>query len=242
MGFLLFAGCSLVAFAFPATVFTLVVSKRIQLVIIAICSAFLWLLGLTVAALVRYTIPALQDGPYPMMVMSLITTEFTRYFLFRIYIKTERSFSVVSTNGVLFPMSDFYSSVAAGLGFGFMHSLLLYGSILSNALGPGTLFADTCPYFSTFVVSAWTACFFGILHVALMVIAFDALRRKHVARRMLLHVLLHTLAIGSTAVNTAEGGCLYALGSLLVVVMITGMFAVFTVNQRDYQSRKSHRD
>jgi hypothetical protein len=122
-----------------------------------------------------------------------------------------------------------------------MHSLLLYGSILSNALGPGTLFADTCPYFSTFVVSAWTACFFGFLHVLLMVIAFDALRRK-VARRMTLHVLLHTLAIGSTAVNTADGGCLYALGSLLVVVMITGMFAVFTVMQLDYQSRKSHRD
>ena len=115
--------------------------------------------------------------------------------------RSERSFSVVSTNAIAFPMTDLYSSTgalclcsdfahlcvvraAAGLGFGLVHCVLMYGSILGSALGPGTVFSPHCSQFSTFVVSgsrvhastqlplaylallsAFNSLFFGLLHV-----------------------------------------------------------------------------
>ena len=60
---------------------------------------------------------------------------------------------------------DIYSSLAAGVGFAGMHGVLMYGTLISNSAGAGTLFADNCPQFSTFVVSSWLAAGFGILHM-----------------------------------------------------------------------------
>ena len=42
---------------------------------------------------------------------------------------------------------------AAGIGFGLCHTILMYGSVLGNALGPGTLFSPHCPQMSTFVLT-----------------------------------------------------------------------------------------
>src|SRR4051794_33540531 len=69
-------------------------------------------------------------------------------------------------------MTDLYSSIgmrvaisflsfhaAAGLGFGVIHCVLLYGTILASSLGPGTFYADHCPQMSTFVVSGALLCY-----------------------------------------------------------------------------------
>jgi len=45
-------------------------------------------------------------------------------------------------------------------------------------IGPGTFYADACPDFSVFVLSAWLSFCFNILHIQLMLLAFDAYRRK----------------------------------------------------------------
>ncbi len=48
---------------------------------------------------------------------------------------------------------------AAGLGFGFMHSLLFYGTVISSAWGPGTLFSPLCSEISVFVLSGSVGSF-----------------------------------------------------------------------------------
>ena len=100
--------------------------------------------------------------------------------------RAERSFAVVSTNAIAFPMTDLYSSAgvctpltaplisslvsldlsaAAGVGFASVQCTMLYGPVISYALGPGTLFADQCTQFSTVVLAAWTSFLFGLLHI-----------------------------------------------------------------------------
>ena len=88
------------------------------------------------------------------------------------------SFLSISTNGISFPLTDISASVAAGLGFGLAQSVIIFGSILSNATGEATLFSPECEDISTFVLSSWTAFCFIFLQLFLMVVSFDAYRRN----------------------------------------------------------------
>ena len=69
-------------------------------------------------------------------------------------------------------------------------------SVISDSVGPGTFFAETCDSFSVFVLSAWSSFVWNLLHIFLMVrkittlfvqlhitacfqvIAFDAYRNR----------------------------------------------------------------
>ena len=50
--------------------------------------------------------------------------------------------------------NDLSASLAAGLGFGGMHTVMMYGALLFASLGEPTFFLDSCPKMSIF---AWTA-------------------------------------------------------------------------------------
>ncbi len=50
--------------------------------------------------------------------------------------------------------NDLSASLAAGLGFGGMHTVMMYGALLFASLGEPTFFLDSCPQMSIF---AWTA-------------------------------------------------------------------------------------
>lgn len=109
--------------------------------------------------------------------------------------RSERSFSVVSINAIVFPLIDLYSSIAAGVGFGAMHSFMYYAVIIAHSLGPGALFNAHCPQFSTFFSAAWTALFFNILHICWMILAFDAYRTQFPLKVGVVAVL-HAAAAG----------------------------------------------
>lgn len=66
--------------------------------------------------------------------------------------------------------------LASGVGFGATHTFFYYAPILAYSDGRGSLFSPHCTHYSTFTLSAWSAFLYNILHVALFVIAFDALR------------------------------------------------------------------
>ena len=74
-----------------------------------------------------------------------------------------------------------------------MQSFLYYGVLIAHAIGPGALFSPHCTAFSTFVSGAWNALLFNILHVLLMVLAFDAYRTLH-GLKISVMVSLHAAA------------------------------------------------
>ena len=109
--------------------------------------------------------------------------------------RSERSFSVVSINAIVFPLIDLYSAIAAGVGFGAIHTFMYYATIIAHSVGDGTLYSAHCPQISTFFSAAWMALFFNIMHIGWMVIAFDAYRRLNFFKVGLIF-LLHA---GATA-------------------------------------------
>jgi len=142
----------------------------------------------------------------------------------------------VGTNAVAYPMVDFYSSLAAGLGFGATYTIMLYGTILSYSSGPGALWSDTCSR-STFVVSAWTALVFCALHVVLMIIAYDAYRRSSVPR-VLLVAGIHLIASLLTLLNERQDGCQWALPLDCVILFLSVCILLFIIRKPDYRSKR----
>ena len=133
-------------------------------------------------------------------------------------LQAENSFTVVSTNAVAFPMVDFYSALAGAVGFGGINALLIYGSVIAEAAGPGTLFTPHCEAMSVFVVASVYAFLWSLLHPLLMLIAFDGFRRRIPIVFMAAGVL-HLLAAFCPAVYLhSANGCVPASLSMVVVV------------------------
>jgi hypothetical protein len=111
------------------------------------------------------------------LLLGVILQEALRFFLFfRAYDRAEAAFSIVATNGVLFPLSDFSSSLAAGLGWGTVEAIILHGSTIVAAIGPGTLATDQCPM-SAFTLSGTTIVAFFCTLALLMNVCLNKCMR-----------------------------------------------------------------
>jgi len=76
-------------------------------------------------------------------------------------------------------LNDWSSALAAGTGFGGMHSFFLYGTLLASESGNlGTLYQPSCEVMPSLVNSAIMAYMFGILDVFWMLFTFYGMRRR----------------------------------------------------------------
>ena len=73
-------------------------------------------------------------------------------------------------------------AVAAGVGYGLMHTAMMYGAVLSASGGEAAWVRDACPRINAFAMTAAQALLLNLLHVPLTVVAFDADRRWSAAR------------------------------------------------------------
>lgn len=216
----LLVGCALVAFGPSVCFFWMVVSKRAQLVIVALCGAFCWLTAILLSAFIWYIIPPLK-GYYGVIVpIGVAIQEAMRYVLFRTYISAEGAIQAVATPSAALPLNDLTSSLSAGLGFGTMQGVIMYGSVLSASTGPGVLFVDSCPHIPLVLLSSISCLCFIVMNVVLMVAAFTAYRTHNVMHISLI-CGLHLVASLLTVINTYDNGCAVSLP--LLVCLVGGM-------------------
>lgn len=232
----LFVGCLFVAFGIPTLLFFMLVARKAVLLIVSISSAFFWLCSLLFSSLLWLLLRPL-GGEVAMVPIAVLIQEALRYMFFKFYARAERSFAVVSTNAIAFPMTDLYSSIAAGVGFALVQCVLVYGSILGSALGPGALFSDYCPQMSTFVLSAWMSFCFGIMHIFWMILAFDAYRESSRAK-LIVVIGSHLAAALMTMVNGISDGCVIVLPTLFALTVVLGIWTGYVIHQPTYRSKR----
>ncbi len=75
-------------------------------------------------------------------------------------------------------LNDLSCSIAAGIGFGGMHTVLLYGTLLASEGGRlnGTLYQPSCAIMPSLMNSAIMAFWFSILDIVWMMVAFYGVR------------------------------------------------------------------
>jgi len=166
------------------------------------------------------------------VVVGLVAQEVLRFVFFVIYQRTVKGFkhrgkqvSFITTrfgnipaavgtcnnNPVLYKYFNYtnncfvvLSSIASGLGFAMIHTLVTHGTILMQEWGPGTLYATaSCPLTSSIMMSYFTLtslyqAMFAYLNVAWMVIAFQGYSKKSIWRLLVLYA---THAIASITVS-----------------------------------------
>lgn len=77
-------------------------------------------------------------------------------------------------------LNDAACGVAAGVGFGGMHAIILYGTLLASEMSTnvGVLYQDSCPAIPSLAVSAMYALCFFILDIFWMLFTFFGMRRR----------------------------------------------------------------
>ena len=76
-------------------------------------------------------------------------------------------------------LNDASCGVAAGVGFGGMHAIMLFGSLLASESGNhGVLYQDSCPMIPSLFQSAIYALCFSIMDIFWMLLTFFGMRRR----------------------------------------------------------------
>ncbi|DAZ95259.1 TPA: hypothetical protein N0F65_002371 [Lagenidium giganteum] len=202
----LFFGCILIAFGPLAAFFFVVVGQRAQLMILALSGAFVWMVSILVTSTL-WQIPALGESLEATLAVGIVLQEIARYVFFVLYTRTERAVQKVTTSTHQLPLNDLTSSIAGGVGFALMHSLMMYGSMIAASTGArGAAFSDSCPGVPLVFSTAFMTLALTVLDVALMVIAFDGYRKKSIPS--IAFVIIVHLGVGLSALaNKSDNGC-----------------------------------
>eukprot|EP00808_Paulinella_micropora_P023540 g54882.t1 len=232
-------GCILVAYGPPTIIFLLMLSRKSQLVIVFLLAAFIWVASFLVTSILWSIFSrglGFEDDWFTIL-LGVLCQEVSRLLFCNLYMRFENTFTVVSTNAVAFPIVDFYCGLAGGLGFGVANSVMIYGTVISYADGPGVYYADTCSIFNAFVLSAWLGLAFCLLHIGLMIIALDAIRRRS-PHKFLAVLAIHLLAAELTSLNLSKNGCLYSIPLIFGIVFATGAWTWHVISRNDYHSKQ----
>mmetsp|Transcript_56638 Transcript_56638/g.63417 ORF Transcript_56638/g.63417 Transcript_56638/m.63417 type:complete len:361 (-) Transcript_56638:35-1117(-) len=147
-------------------------------------------------------------------------------------------------------LNDAACGLAAGVGFGGLHAILLFGSLLaSETYDAGILFQPSCPTLPSLVVSSLnTFCFF-FLDLFWMLFTFFGMRRRllfprgggsladinPLSRRfghyfgntrmggnqaLLVVLITHTAAAGFTTFNDFQYGCVFSMTTIPALTVI----------------------
>jgi hypothetical protein len=149
-------------------------------------------------------------------------------------------------------LNDAASGMAAGVGFGGMHAIVFFGSLLaSESATTGVLFQPSCPSVPTLVVSALNCSAFFFLDIVWMLFTFFGIRRRMIFPRgggnlndlnprhrqygayfgntrlggnmsLVIVLLSHFFASGSTTFNLYNYGCNFSLPLLATTVIVVG--------------------
>ncbi|TMW57788.1 hypothetical protein Poli38472_014391 [Pythium oligandrum] len=218
----LFFGCILIAFGPLTALFFMVVSKRAQLTIIALSGAFVWLVSILISATLWMIIPPLKSSIEATIVISVIIQEVFRFVFFHFYTRTELAVQKVTTATHQLPLNDITSSLAGGVGFSIMHSVMMYGSVVASSTGSrGAAFSPSCESIPLIFSGAFSTLALTIMDVALMIIAFHGYRNRNFVLIGGVGVLHLGVALSALA-NQNTNGCTIAIpihyvGALLSV-------------------------
>lgn len=175
---LLFIGCVLIAYGPAAALLFGFVARRAQLLVLSVASAFVWLFALLLAAVLWIIVPPLKTTHVYGVIVGVLAQALLRWLFVKGYLRVEGRILDVLPRSDPMGVNDFSSAIAAGLGFGVMHAVVAYGSILGYSGHSQALYSDACSEMTIYLLSAVSGLVFSLGHVAWMVVAFDAERRQ----------------------------------------------------------------
>jgi len=238
MGFLTFFACSLLAFGPALALFLVFLLNRAPLIVLCLGSSLFWIVSIILSSIIWYEALPFRTSFAFVIPFSVLVQEAMRWAFYQLFCLTKTTLSKsvsAHSSGVTVEkaLDPFGSSIAIGLGFGLTHAVVMYGSILVESTGPGTLLAPGCKDISIFVLSAFFSSAFIMMHVLLSLISFDVFRKGNTRRSCAIGssiiVGAHLAMSFLTLLNQEGGSCLSSMLLVSCVLIILGIHAVTVV-------------
>ena len=245
-------GSAAIGFAPFFCFFFQIIFPKPQLLIVSITAAFFYLLSASAASLVWYILnPVIGlGGAWAAIIPGVFFQFIFRSLFVNIYFRVENVIEAsiakseeeqqenneeteddaVQAVKNRLALNDLACGLAAGVGFGGMHAILLFGSLLaSETFDAGILYQPSCPMVPSLTVSSLnTFCFF-FLDIFWMLFTFFGMRRRLLFPRgggALSHINPLSRRFGSWYGNTRMGGN-YALLTCLSSHFLAAFFTTF---------------
>lgn len=274
----LLLGSTLIAFGPTVSLFFTICYSQATLVIVFTCCAFCCLIAIFLSSLLYAAVDAIIPGSVyggVLIVISIVCQAGCRAVFVRYYMKVEEAIEISIQNSLrannnsdgsvasgtgnenvndqpAMALNDMSSALAAGTGYGFMHAVMLCGTLLASEAGDdvGTLYQDSCSDIPSVINTAMTAMMFSLLDILLMYLYFFAVRRKiDVTTDVLSYdgtisdvnfkhsskmkkpenvigvaLIVHSLASFISMTNDIKDGCYFALPTEFGVVLLTAFY------------------
>ncbi len=233
----LFLGASLIAFGPLLSLLYLVVLKRSQLTIIALCSAWVFMMAFIFSSVVWAVVKPLQSVYAYVMATSVIFQTIYRFGIVKLYyysyrklLKVSSNSGVSSTGAQILPFSELSAAVSVGVGTAGTYCFIIYGHVGSKTLGPGTIYLETCPTMSLYILHACLCCAMSLLHIMWSILSFDAWNRKSFVRGFVI-LVSHSAAVFATLFNGRKDGCIYSIITEIILVVVVGGWTSLVIHR-----------
>ena len=235
-----FAGVTSTALSPALVLFVTVVLPKPELVILAIGSAFMWLLSIFVCAAFWWATSSAGDVLRILLVVpfGVGAQEASRYLTYWLHMKMLHGLQSIglqptrSTSTSLPATAP--AAVANGVGIGVVQMLVMYGDVAVRTLQPGSLYTEACADLSLFAVGALCSLGMLLMNVLLSMLGWTTAYPERSPKLLAAIVGLHLLASASTSLNStaivAANGCVLALPCMFAAVFLTGLLTVYTVS------------
>jgi len=225
-------GCAFVAFGPCVSLLFAIAWNKAQLIIVVTTSAFAYLLAAFCAALFWFILDLIGIGSHviPILFPGVIMQFTWRCLFVMMYHKVEKVIEISiarheereeefhESAKLRLELNDWACGIAAGTGFGGMHAVMLYGTLLASEAGNlGTLYQNSCPEIPSLALSALNAFMFSFLDIIWMLFTFYGMGRRKQEEGM-----PQTLHWGALLGNSKRGGNI-----ALAIAFVTHFGAAF---------------
>lgn len=270
-------GCAFVAFGPCASLLFAIAWHKAQLIIVVTTSAFAYLLAAFSAALFWYILDLIGIGSHvvPILFPGVLMQFIWRCAFVMLYHKVEKVIEISiarheereeefhESAKLRLELNDWACGIAAGTGFGGMHAVMLYGTLLASEAGNlGTLYQDACPEIPSLALSALNAFLFSFLDIVWMLLTFFGMGRRKQEEGMpparawgafignsrrggdvalAIVFVTHFAAAFSTTPNHSFEGCQLSVPLLASIVLLTGLLFWGGVSKIYLPANQRHR-
>jgi anterior pharynx defective protein 1 len=226
MGLVLFYGCVLIAYGPLLAMFLILFRNRSSLMILMMGSSFFWLLS----ALVAGVLWTLLKNVVPLFIFLLMAVGLQEAFRFVFWkLSTFAEPGLFSrTSPARAPVHRLHVASAVGLGVAAAHSLIVYGTALWDAAGPGTLLAPSCAGVSIFLVSAMYSLSFAVFNVASSIVAYAAYPKGREGATQLAVIAVIHLAmcyLSMSNISSARWSCFLSIPAVMATAASSAALA-----------------